>query len=50
MRQWLQQYARLDVVDDYGNHWLADRSYQYPVCDNTKHWIQQRIQQRQAAR
>jgi serine/threonine protein kinase len=41
MRQWLHEFQRLDVVDDMGNHWIANRSEHFPTCPQTLAWIQQ---------
>jgi len=44
MRQWLADNQRLDVVDDRGYHWLADRSVQFPICPVTAEWIRNQQQ------
>ena len=44
MRQWLRAYARLDVLDDAGIHWLTDRSNSFPLCAETAQWIQLQLQ------
>lgn len=49
MRQWLSQYQRLDVVDDSGNHWIQDRSSEFPICQQTVAWIQSQTAAHQSA-
>ena len=49
MRQWLSEHQRLDVVDECDNHWIKDRSSEFPICQQTAAWIQSQIAAQQSA-